>query len=83
MSGKPTTGKLAIELLRQGVMDYLVKPAAKDALMAAVTRAMKWRTTLVSDHWADWSEPVGHTEHQHLRRRGERPENLRAAGRAG
>ena len=42
--------QLATSLLRQGVVDYLVKPADKDALMAAVERAMACRTALVSDH---------------------------------
>jgi ActR/RegA family two-component response regulator len=48
MSGKPTTGKR--DLLMQSVVDYLVKPADKDTLMAAVTKAMECRTALVYDH---------------------------------
>ena len=42
--------QLATGLLRQGVVDYLVKPAEKDALIAAVERAMECRTALVTDY---------------------------------
>ena len=42
--------QLATSLLKQGVVDYLVKPVDKDALMAAVERAMACRTALVSDY---------------------------------
>jgi len=42
--------QLATGLLRQGVVDYLVKPADKDALIAAVERAMECRTALVTDY---------------------------------
>src|SRR5213594_926348 len=41
---------LTTNLLRQGVVDYLVKPADKDVLMAAVERAVEYRTALVTDH---------------------------------
>ena len=42
--------QLATGLLRQGVVDYLVKPADKDALIAAVGRAMECRTALVTGY---------------------------------
>ena len=42
--------RLTTNLLKQGVVVYLVKPADKDVLMAAVERGMEYRTTLVSDH---------------------------------
>ena len=42
--------QLATSLLKLGVVDYLVKPVEKDALMAAVTRAMACRTALVQHH---------------------------------
>ncbi|TLY43332.1 MAG: response regulator [Nitrospirae bacterium] len=38
------------KLLKQGVVDYMEKPADKDALIAAVERAMACRTALVTDH---------------------------------
>ena len=41
---------LTTNLLKQGVVDYMVKPADKDALIAAVERAMACRTALVTDH---------------------------------
>ena len=49
LTGYPDV-QLATNLLKQGVVDYLVKPADKDALNAAVERAMECRTALVSDH---------------------------------
>ncbi len=39
--------QLATNLLRQGVVDYMEKPAEKDALIAVVERAMACRTALV------------------------------------
>jgi two-component system, chemotaxis family, chemotaxis protein CheY len=39
--------QLTTNLLKQGVVDYLVKPAEKDVLMAAVERGMEYRTALV------------------------------------
>ena len=36
--------------LKQSVVDYLVKLADKDELMAAVEKAMACRTALVSDY---------------------------------
>ena len=39
--------QLTTNLLKQGVVDYLVKPADKDVLMAGVERAMECRTALV------------------------------------
>ncbi len=42
--------QLATSLLKLGVVDYLVKPVEKDALMAAVEKAMVRRTALVSDY---------------------------------
>ena len=42
--------QLATNLLRQGVVDYMEKPADKDALIAAVGRAMECRTALVTDY---------------------------------
>ena len=39
--------QLTTNLLKQGVVDYLVKPADKDELMAAVERAVEYRTALV------------------------------------
>ena len=42
--------QLATSLLKLGVVDYLVKPADKDALMAAVEKAIDCRTALVQHH---------------------------------
>jgi len=42
--------QLTTNLLKQGVVDYLAKPADKDVLMAAVERAVEYRTALVTDH---------------------------------
>ncbi len=42
--------QLTTNLLKQGVVDYMVKPADKDALIAAVGRAMECRTALVTDY---------------------------------
>jgi len=42
--------QLTTNLLRQGVVDYLVKPADKDELMAAVERAIEYRTALVTGY---------------------------------
>ena len=39
MTGFPDT-QLAVSLLKQGVKDYLVKPVEKDALLAAVKKAV-------------------------------------------
>jgi len=41
---------LTTNMLRQGVVDYLVKPAEKDVLMAAVERAIEYRTALVTGY---------------------------------
>jgi len=41
---------LTTNLLRQGVVDYLVKPADKDVLIEAVERAMECRTALVTGY---------------------------------
>jgi two-component system, chemotaxis family, chemotaxis protein CheY len=49
LTGYPDV-QLATNLLKQGVVDYLVKPADKDALNAAVERAMECRTALVTDY---------------------------------
>ena len=38
--------QLATALLKQGVVDYLVKPVERDKLVASVERAMDRRTTL-------------------------------------
>jgi len=42
--------QLTTNLLKQGVVDYLVKPAEKDALIGAVERAMECRTALVTGY---------------------------------
>ena len=42
MTGFPDT-QLAVSLLKQGVKDYLVKPVEKDALLAAVKKAVMER----------------------------------------
>jgi len=42
--------QLTTNLLKQGVVDYMVKPADKDALIAAVGRAMECRTALVTGY---------------------------------
>lgn len=42
--------QLATDLLRQGVVDYLVKPVERDQLVACVERAMERRTSLVQHH---------------------------------
>jgi two-component system, chemotaxis family, chemotaxis protein CheY len=42
--------QLATGLLKQGVVDYIVKPADRDTLIAAVEKAMAYRTALVQDH---------------------------------
>jgi len=49
LTGYPDV-QLATNLLKQGVVDYLVKPADKDALNAAVERAMECRTALVTGY---------------------------------
>jgi two-component system chemotaxis response regulator CheY len=41
---------LATSLLKQGVVDYLVKPVERDKLVACVERAMERRTALVQHH---------------------------------
>jgi len=41
---------LATSLLKQGVIDYIVKPVDKDTLIAAVEKAMECRMTLVDHH---------------------------------
>ncbi len=42
--------QLATDLLKQGVVDYLVKPVERDKLVACVERAMVQRTALVQHH---------------------------------
>ena len=42
--------QLATDLLKQGVVDYLVKPVERDQLVACVERAMERRTALVQHH---------------------------------
>ena len=42
--------QLATDLLKQGVVDYLVKPVERDKLVACVERAMERRTALVQHH---------------------------------
>ena len=42
--------QLATDLLKQGVVDYLVKPVERDKLMSCVERAMERRTSLVQHH---------------------------------
>lgn len=42
--------QLATGLLKQGVVDYLVKPVERDKLVACVERAMDRRTALVQHH---------------------------------
>ena len=42
--------QLATDLLKQGVVDYLVKPVERNQLVACVERAMERRTALVSHH---------------------------------
>jgi len=42
--------QLATSLLKLGVVDYLVKPVEKDALMGAVEKAMACRTALAEHH---------------------------------
>lgn len=42
--------QLATNLLKQGVVDYLVKPVERDQLMSCVERAMERRTALVQHH---------------------------------
>ncbi|TAL09460.1 MAG: response regulator [Nitrospirae bacterium] len=42
--------QLATDLLRQGVVDYLVKPVERNQLVACVERAMEQRTALVQHH---------------------------------
>ena len=49
LTGYPDS-QFGTDPLKQGIVDYLVKPADKDALMAAAERAMACRTALVSDH---------------------------------
>ena len=41
---------LATGLLKQGVVDYIVKPVDRDTLLAAVEKAMEYRTALVQHH---------------------------------
>jgi len=42
--------QLATDLLKQGVVDYIVKPVERDKLAACVERAMARRTALVQHH---------------------------------
>ncbi len=49
LSGYPDI-QLATDLLKQGVVDYLVKPVERDQLVACVERAMEHRTALVQHH---------------------------------
>jgi two-component system chemotaxis response regulator CheY len=42
--------QLATDLLKQGVVDYIVKPVERDKLVACVERAMELRTSLVQHH---------------------------------
>jgi len=42
--------QLATDLLKQGVVDYLVKPVERDNLVGCVERAMERRTALVHHH---------------------------------
>jgi len=42
--------ELAADLLKKGVVDYIVKPVDKDTLIAAIEKAMDCRTTLVGHH---------------------------------
>ena len=42
--------QLATTMLKQGVVDYLVKPVERDKLVACVERAMDRRTALVQHH---------------------------------
>ena len=41
---------LATSMLKQGVVDYLVKPVERDKLVACVERAMEKRTALMQYH---------------------------------
>ncbi len=43
MTGYPKT-ETAIDLLKKGIKDYLVKPVEKEVLLAAVQKAVKERT---------------------------------------
>ncbi len=49
LSGYPDI-QLATDLLKQGVVDYFVKPVERDQLVACVERAMEHRTALVQHH---------------------------------
>ena len=42
--------QLATDLLKQGVVDYLVKPVERDKLVGCVERAMERRTALVQHY---------------------------------
>jgi len=42
--------QLATDLLKQGVVDYLVKPVERNQLVTCVERAMERRTALVQHH---------------------------------
>lgn len=42
--------QLATDLLKQGAVDYLVKPVERDKLVGCVERAMARRTALVQHH---------------------------------
>jgi len=42
--------QMAVDLLKQGAFDYLVKPVEKDKLLAAVAAAMEQRMALRHDH---------------------------------
>lgn len=44
LTGYPDV-KLAVDFMKDGVVDYLVKPVEKSALVAAVTRAAQQRTS--------------------------------------
>ncbi len=44
LTGYPDV-KLAVDFMKEGVVDYLVKPVEKSALVAAVGRAAEQRTT--------------------------------------
>ncbi len=43
MTGYPETG-MAVDLLKKGIKDYLVKPVEKEVLLAAVDKAVSERT---------------------------------------
>jgi two-component system, chemotaxis family, chemotaxis protein CheY len=49
LTGYPDV-QLATELMKQGIVDYLVKPVDKETLLAAVDKAIERRTALVDYH---------------------------------